>query len=86
LGIKTFHVLRRRWVVERTFGWIVRCRRLERDYERLPKTSGAMIKRAMTGLMLRRLEPALGRRPWQKVATAASDFPNTFLSIGATRS
>ena len=70
LGIKTFHVLPRRWVVERTFGWIVKCRRLDHDYERLPETSEAMIKWAMTGLMLRRLEPALGRRPWQKVSIA----------------
>jgi transposase len=71
LGIKTFHVLPRRWVVERTFAWIVKCRRLDHDYERLPETSEAMIKWAMIGLMLRRLEPALGRRPWQKASTVA---------------
>ena len=71
LGIKTFHVLPRRWVVERTFAWIVKCRRLDHDYERLPETSEAMIKWAMIGLMLRRLEPSLGRRPWQQVSTAA---------------
>jgi transposase len=71
LGIKTFQVLPRRWVVERTFAWIVKCRRLDHDYERLPETSEAMIKWAMIGLMLRRLQPALGRRPWQKVSTAA---------------
>ena len=39
-----FEVLPRRWVVERTFAWIVRCRRLDHDYERLPETSEAMIK------------------------------------------
>ena len=39
LGIKTFHVLPRRWVVERTFAWIVKCRRLDHDYERLPETT-----------------------------------------------
>ena len=33
-----FVLLPRRWVVERTFGWIGRCRRLTRDYERLPAT------------------------------------------------
>jgi transposase len=71
LGIKTFHVLPRRWVVERTFAWIVKCRRLDHDYERLPETSEAMIKWPMIGLMLRRLEPALGRRPWQEVSTVA---------------
>jgi len=36
-GIRTFQVLPRRWVVERTFAWIVRCRRLDHDYERLPE-------------------------------------------------
>ncbi|MDD4866096.1 MAG: IS5 family transposase [Mycobacterium sp.] len=71
LGIKTFQVLPRRWVVERTFAWIVKCRRLDHDYERLPETSEAMIKWAMIGLMVRRLEPAPGRKPWQKTATAA---------------
>ena len=34
-GQKGFAVLPRRWVVERTFGWLMRCRRLARDYERL---------------------------------------------------
>jgi transposase len=65
LGIPTFHVLPRRWVVERTFAWIVKCRRLDQDYERLPAHSEAMIKWAMIGLMSRRLAPASGRRPWQ---------------------
>lgn len=70
-GIRTFQVLPRRWVVERTFSWIVKCRRLDHDYERLPETSEAMIKWAMIGLMVRRLEPAPGRKPWQKAAIAA---------------
>jgi transposase len=39
-----FQVLPRRWVVERTFGWLIRNRRLARDYERLTDTSEAMIK------------------------------------------
>jgi transposase len=71
LGITTFHVLPRRWVVERTFAWIVRCRRLDHDYERLPETSEAMIKWAMIGLMTRRLAPPPGRKPWQRASTAA---------------
>jgi transposase len=71
LGIKTFQVLPRRWVVERTFAWIVKCRRLDHDYERLPQTSEVMVKWAMIGLMVRRLEPAPGRKPWQKSSTAA---------------
>lgn len=62
---KGFAVLPRRWVVERTFSWIVRCRRLDRDYERLPVTAEAMIKWAMIGIMTRRIAPSPGRRPWQ---------------------
>lgn len=50
-----FVVLARRWVVERTFGWLGRYRRLSKDYERLPATSETMIYVAMTRLMLRRL-------------------------------
>ena len=50
-----FHVLPRRWVVERTFGWIGRCRRLSKDYEADPRSSEAMVYIAMIQLMLRRL-------------------------------
>ncbi len=64
-GQHTFEVLPRRWVVERTLSWLVRCRRLGRDYERLPGHAEAMVKWAMIGLMARRLAPAPGRRPWQ---------------------
>lgn len=64
-GQRTFEVLPRRWVVERTISWLMRCRRLDRDYERLPEHSEAMIKWSMIGLMARRLAPAAGRRPWQ---------------------
>ena len=70
LGIKMFQALPRRWV-ERTFAWIVKCRRLDHDYERLPQTNEAMIKWAMIGLMVRRLEPPPGRKPWQHASTAA---------------
>ena len=52
---KGFHVLPKRWVVERTFAWLVRQRRLARDYERLPETSESFIYVAMIRLMLRRL-------------------------------
>ena len=67
-GQRTFEVLPRRWVVERTLSWISRCRRLAHDYERLPEHSEAMVKWAMIGLMTRRLAPTPGRRPWQAPA------------------
>jgi putative transposase len=51
----TFQVLPRRWVVERTFAWLGRQRRLSKDYEALPETTETWIYAAMTGLMLRRL-------------------------------
>ncbi|WP_155299322.1 transposase [Deinococcus kurensis] len=56
---KTFHVLPRRWVVERTFAWLGKCRRLSKDYEALPKTTENLVYLAMVRLMLRRL----GRDP-----------------------
>jgi transposase len=53
--VSGFVVLPRRWVVERTFGWLLRSRRLARDYERRPDSSEAMILWSMTMLMTRRL-------------------------------
>jgi transposase len=50
----SFQVLRRRWVVERTFGWLMRYRRLARDYERTTANAEAMIYWA-TVIMTRRL-------------------------------
>lgn len=64
-GQHTFEALPRRWVVERTWSWVVRCRSLGHDYERLPAHVEAMVKWAMIGLMTRRLAPSPGRRPWQ---------------------
>ena len=54
----SFEVLPRRWVVERTFAWLGRCRRLSKDYEELPETTEAWTYGAMTGLMLKRLARA----------------------------
>ena len=54
---KGFKVVPKRWVVERTFGWLGRYRRLSKDYEKLPETSEAMIQMAMIHIMVRRLEP-----------------------------
>jgi len=53
--VKGFQVLPRRWVVERTFGWLTRCRRLARDYERKTAHAEAMIQIAMIRLMAARL-------------------------------
>lgn len=52
---KGFAVQPKRWIVERTFGWLVRFRRLVRDYEYLVEVSTAMIQWAMVAHMLRRL-------------------------------
>jgi transposase len=51
----SFQVLRRRWVVERTFGWLMRYRRLARDYERTTASAEAMIYWATVLIMTRRL-------------------------------
>ena len=50
-----FKVLPRRWVVERSFGWMIRWRRLVRDFEERLDVSQAMIFVAMGGILLRRI-------------------------------
>ena len=50
-----FVLLKKRWVVERTFGWLMGYRRLVRDYELLPETSETFIYLAMIRIMVRRL-------------------------------
>ena len=55
---KVFKVLPKRWIVERTFAWLGRCRRLSKDYERSSRVSETWVYLAMIGLMLRRLRPA----------------------------
>jgi transposase len=52
---KGFEVLPRRWVVERTFGWMTRWRRLVRDYEHRCDVSEAMIRVSLGALLLRRI-------------------------------
>lgn len=56
--LKGFHVLPRRWVVERTFGWLGRYRRMSKDYEFHPETSEMMVHVAMINVMVRRLAPS----------------------------
>lgn len=54
VGQAGFTIIPKRWIVERTFGWLNRYRRLSKDYEELPETSEVMILIAMTHLMLPR--------------------------------
>ena len=56
-GEQGFAVLPRRWVVERTFGWLGRYRVLSKDYEQLPESSEALILIVMIQVMLKRLDP-----------------------------
>lgn len=52
---KGFELLPRRWVVERTFGWLMKSRRLTRDHERNPRHHEAFVYLAMIGFATRRL-------------------------------
>ena len=54
-GTKGFVLLPRRWVAERTLGWLGRWRRLAKDYEHLCETGEALVYAAMTRIMARRL-------------------------------
>jgi|SRR5262245_792338 len=56
-GSKGFILLPKRWVSERTFGWLGRYRRLSKDYERRNDSSEAMVKIASIHLMIKRLAP-----------------------------
>lgn len=62
---KGFVLLPRRWVVERSFAWTARCRRLARDYERLPETLAGLHFVAFACLLLTRI---LGANPWHAVS------------------
>lgn len=50
-----FEVLPKRWIVERTFGWLNRFRRLSKDYELFTQFSTAMIYGSLIRVMIRRL-------------------------------
>jgi putative transposase len=58
-----FKPLRIRWVVERTFGWIGRCRRNSKDYEKRTDSSESMVLLSMLSLMTRRLKPSAEKVP-----------------------
>ena len=63
-GSAGFVLLPRRWVAERTLGWLGRWRRLAKEYEELPEVSETMVKLAMIRLMLHRLaHPSRKRLP-----------------------
>jgi len=64
-GAKGFVLLPKRWVVERTFSWLGRWRRLSRDYEHRTESSEAMIHVASIGRMLRRLAPPGDQPPFK---------------------
>jgi transposase len=74
--LHVFRVAPRRWVVERAFGWLLRYRRLVRDYERRPAHHEAMVYRATVMIMTRRLarraapDPAVKQR-WGQPRPAA---------------
>jgi transposase len=53
--VKGFVVLPKRWIVERTIGWLNRCRRLAKDWENLNHTALAFLRLASIRLMLRKL-------------------------------
>jgi len=57
-GIKHFVVLRKRWIVERSFAWMGRCRRLAKDFEHKIRFARAFLLLAMIRLMLRRIARA----------------------------
>jgi putative transposase len=57
-GVSGFHILPKRWIVERTLGWLVKSRRLARDYETATQSSESMIYLTMIRLMLKRLANA----------------------------
>src|SRR6266498_4017681 len=61
-----FQIVRRRWVVERTFGWLMRYRRLARDYERLTAHHEAMVYWATIMIMTRRLARYQANQPPQQ--------------------
>ena len=63
--VKGFVLLPKRWVVERTFAWLGRSRRLSKDYERCVASSAAMVQLSAIGSLLRRLAPSERYAPFK---------------------
>jgi len=69
-AVPLFAVVPRRWVVERTFAWLGRCRRLSKDYEYLRVCSENAIYLTMAMLLVRRLA---GPARWRAVQTPSNN-------------
>ncbi len=74
-GSEGFMVIMWRWVVERTFAWLGRCRIHSRDYEREPSSSEGRIRISMIGLMLRRLAGEEHKAPFRYPRPQVNDAP-----------
>jgi putative transposase len=69
-GAKGFLLLPKRWMVERTFAWLGRSRRLSKDYERRMDSSACMVRVSSLHLLLKRLAPHQSQAPFQYRLTA----------------
>lgn len=70
--VSGFVVLPRRWVVERTLSWLMRSRRLCRDYERTDAHARAWVHWSMIGIMTRRLAPEPSQKAWRPTKAQVS--------------
>jgi transposase len=70
-GVHRFEVLPRRWVVERTFSWLGKCRRLAVDYEHKPEHHQAWVQWAMVRVMVKRLARPAPPQPTRTLSLAA---------------
>ncbi|OWK38718.1 Mobile element protein [Fimbriiglobus ruber] len=82
-GVKGFTLLPKRWVVERTFGWLGRARRLSRNYERLNSSSESMIRVRSIQLILNRMDPQ-ERYPRLNIELHQNSLPGQALSLNPT--
>ena len=71
-GVPGFTLLPYRWVVERTFAWLNRCRIHSKEYERLPACTEAQVQISMIHLMLRRLTGVQAEPPFHYQRAAST--------------